>query len=144
MAEPKHDEPDEIVIVDKHGTHLHGVAVLLDSDDIVREQTAGFVHFLRDYAVVGLAVGFIIGQQAQTVVKQLIDSFVTPLLNFIIGQDIQHKSFAIGNGTHEATIAWGKFLYVLLDFAIAMVFIYAIVKLFRFDKLAHKKAEAKK
>jgi large conductance mechanosensitive channel len=139
MTEEKTRQEEEVIIVDKHGKHHRGVAVLLDSDEVVREQYAGFVHFLRDYAVVGLAVGFIIGQQAQTLIKQLLDSFVTPLLTVIIGQNVQTKSFSIASGSHQATVAWGKFVYVFLDFACVMIFIYAVVKIFKFDKLLAKK-----
>jgi large conductance mechanosensitive channel len=139
MTEEKTRQEEEVIIVDKHGKHHRGVAVLLDSDEVVREQYAGFVHFLRDYAVVGLAVGFIIGQQAQTLIKQLLDSFVTPLLTVIIGQNVQTKSFSIASGSHQAAVAWGKFVYVFLDFACVMIFIYAVVKIFKFDKLLVKK-----
>jgi large conductance mechanosensitive channel len=139
MTEEHPRQEEEVIIVDKHGKHHRGVAVLLDSDEVVREQYAGFVHFLRDYAVVGLAVGFIIGQQAQTLIKQLLDSFVTPLLTVIIGQNVQTKSFSIASGSHQATVAWGKFVYVFLDFACVMIFIYAVVKIFKFDKLLVKK-----
>lgn len=119
--------------------HDKYASVLLEPDDLVREQVGGFVNFLRDYAVVGLAVGFIIGLQAQTVVKQLVDSFVTPLLTVIIGQDVQDKTLSIASGNHHAEMAWGKFVYVLLNFIFVMIFIYAIVKLLKLDKLAKKK-----
>jgi large conductance mechanosensitive channel len=137
----KTPQPQEITVVDKHGQHHRGAAVLLDSDEVVREQYAGFVHFLRDYAVVGLAVGFIIGQQAQTLIKQLVDSFVTPLLTVIIGQNVQTKSFSIASGSHQATVSWGKFVYVFLDFVCVMIFIYLLVKLLKLDKFVQRKVK---
>jgi large conductance mechanosensitive channel len=140
MAEkPKPQEGDHVVIVDKHGKHHHGVAVVLDTDDVVREQAQGFTNFLRDYAVVGLAVGFIIGQQAQTLIKQVVNSFVTPLLDVIVGASLQHKSFTISLGSNHASVTWGQFLYVLIDFLFVMVFIYFVVKLLRLDRLDKKK-----
>lgn len=119
----------------KHAEHEH--------DDLVREQVDGFVHFLRNYAVVGLAVGFIIGQQAQTVIKQLIDSFITPLLNVLIGENFQKKAFIITAGSHHESVTWGKFVYVLLNFVFVMIFIYGLVKLFKLDKLVVKKKTKK-
>src|SRR4051812_35701785 len=63
----------------------HTVTVLLDADDVVREQVSGFIDFIREHAIVGVAIGFVVGTQAQAVVKQLIDSFITPGLNLLIG-----------------------------------------------------------
>jgi large conductance mechanosensitive channel len=140
MTETQHtEEGDHVVIVDKHGKRHHGVAVLLDSDDVVREQVGGFMHFLRDYAVVGLAVGFIIGQQAQGVIKQLVDSFVTPVLDVMFGSSLQNESFRLVLGANHATVAWGKFVYLLLEFVVVMIVIYAAVKFFKLDRLAVKK-----
>jgi large conductance mechanosensitive channel len=128
VEDPEHGE------LNKKPKHHH---LEIEPDDLVREQVGGFVHFLRDYAVVGLAVGFIIGQQAQFLIKQLIDSFVTPILNVLIGESVQSKSFTISSGDHSGEITWGKFIYVLFNFVFVMIFIYLVVKLFKFDK--HKK-----
>jgi len=137
MEQPKKAEP--VVVIDKHGKRHHKMIVLSESDDLVREQVGGFLNFLRDYAVVGLAIGFIIGQQAQFVIKQLVDSFITPVINFLIGAKVQDKVLEIGSGNHSASIAWGKFLYVLLNFVFVMIFIYAMVKILKLDKLIKPK-----
>jgi hypothetical protein len=39
------------------------VTILDEPDEVVKRQVGGFVHFMREKAVVGLAVGFIVGQQ---------------------------------------------------------------------------------
>jgi large conductance mechanosensitive channel len=132
-------EGEKVTIVDDHGRHHHGVAVILDSDDVVRDQFGGFMEFLRDYAVVGLAVGFIIGQQAQSLIKQLVDSFVQPVLDIFIGSHLQTRAFSISLGDNHAHVTWGKFVYILLDFIFVMIFIYATVKLLKLDKLVAKK-----
>jgi large conductance mechanosensitive channel len=125
-------------------TKPHHHLDLSESDELVREQVGGFVHFLRDYAVVGLAVGFIIGVQAQTVIKQTVESFITPLLNVLVGENFQDKSLSVSLGENSSKLAWGKFLYVLLNFVLVMLFIYALVKLFRLDKLNKKDHPKKK
>lgn len=122
--------------------HPH-VTVLLDSDDIVREQVGGFVNFLREYAVVGLAVGFIIGLQAQTLMKQLVDSFITPMLSVWLGKDLINRQFTIGTGSNAVAFTWGKFIYALVSFIFVVFFIYLIVKLFKLDKFSKPK-KAKK
>jgi hypothetical protein len=76
---------DGIVRITQKPKKHHGVALVLDSDDIVREQVGGFTNFLREYAVVGLAVGFVVGQEANAVAKQLVASFIEPWLQAIFG-----------------------------------------------------------
>lgn len=123
-------------ITQPKGTKNRKVTVLLgEPQDYVREGVGGFVDFLREKAVVGLAVGFIIGQQAQTLIKQFVDSFVTPLLNVMVGDDLQNKAFSIGTGTNKAEITWGKFSYILVSFLFVLITIYVVVKLFKLDKL---------
>jgi large-conductance mechanosensitive channel len=137
-----HEHHEHVVVVDKHGKRRH--MVMVEPDDLVREQARGFLHFLRDYAVVGLAVGFIIGQQAQFLIKQLIDSFVTPLQNVLIGESVQNRSFAISSGDHSGEVTWGKFVYVLFNFIFVMIFIYVLVKLMKLDKLKDVDKKKKK
>ena len=111
--------------------HPH-ITVLLDHpEDAVREQVGGFVNFLREKAVVGLAVGFIVGQQAQAVVKQLVDSFINPPLNLIVGSRLQERAMHLG----KEKVTWGKFTYVLINFLFVLLAIYVIVKLLKLDKL---------
>lgn len=119
--------------------HKHVTVLFDDPDDVLRHQASGFTNFLRDYGVVALAVGFIIGLQAQTMMKQLVDSFLTPLLNLWLGNNLVNRSFTAGSSGHQVTFAWGKFLYAFISFLFVLFVIYLLVKLFRLDKLAKKK-----
>jgi len=111
------------------------VEVLLeDPDRLVRHQVGGFIDFIREHAVVGVAIGFIVGLQAQTLIKQLVTSFVTPLLNLIVGSGLQKKEWVI-DGKSSLAFAWGALVYSLIDFLFVLLFIYLIVKLFKLDKL---------
>ena len=77
------------------GNRKAKVTVLLEQpDNIVRGQVGSFINFLREHAVVGLAVGFIIGQQAQALIKQLVDSFVTPFINLWVGQGLMNRKIS--------------------------------------------------
>lgn len=121
-----------------HKHHYAPGSVILDpADDIVREQVGGFVTFMREHAVVGVAIGFIIGLQAQTLVKQLVTSFVTPLLTLIVGPNLEHKQW-VANSRAHTVFAWGEFLYTLADFLVVLLFIYLVVKIFKLDKLDKK------
>lgn len=120
--------------------HPHIRVVFDDPDEIVKRQVGGFVHFLREKAVVGLAVGFIIGQQAQAVIKQLVDSFISPVLNIIVGSKLQDRMLTIAG----ETFSWGKFAYVFINFLFILLSIYVIIKIFKLDKLDLPKDGAKK
>lgn len=122
------------------------IATILDEpDEAVKRQVDGFVTFLREKAVVGLAVGFIIGQQAQGLIKQLVDSFLTPFINAVVGTNLQDRKFALIPGSPETTISWGKFVYVAINFLLVLLAIYLIIKLFKLDKLdLPKEVKAKK
>ena len=95
----------------------------------------GFVSFLRDYAVVGLAVGFVIGLQAQNLVKALVSSFIDPAFNLLFGQALSQRSVVLHFHDRSASFTWGAFAFNLLDFLFVIAAIYAIVKIFSLDKL---------
>lgn len=95
----------------------------------------GFVAFLKDYAVVGLAVGFVIGLQAQNLVKVLVASFIDPAFNLLFGQALSQRAFALEWHGRTSTFTWGAFAYGLLNFLFVLAAIYALVKIFKLDKL---------
>jgi large conductance mechanosensitive channel protein len=109
----------------------------LDLVEIVQEvnPASGFFNFLREQAVVGLAVGFIIGTQAQTVVKQLVSSFINPLFTLFFGQAISDRAFSITFHGRTAVFDWGVFIYGLLNFIFVLLAIYLVIKFFKLDKL---------
>jgi large conductance mechanosensitive channel protein len=123
----------EKIVVGKH--HHRGVTVLLEPDELVREQATGFANFLRDYAVVGLATGFIIGQEANTVVKQLVASFIQPWLQVLFGSQLTTRVAILHHDHTPIQVQWGTFVYDLVEFFFVVVSIYLVIKLFRLDKL---------
>lgn len=95
----------------------------------------GFVSFLRENAVVGLAVGFVIGAQVQAVVKQLITSFIDPLFTLIFGQSLSQRTLTLHLNGKSADFAWGSFAYILIDFLFVLLAVYLIIKILKLDKL---------
>lgn len=138
-TQTEHGEVQVHMDKEMHREHPNMRVVFDDPQEIVREAAGGFINFLREKAVVGLAVGFIIGQQAQTVIKQLVDSFVTPIINMFIGSSLQNHAIMVGG----EKFAWGKFIYVLINFLLVILAIYTIIKLFKLDKLDLPKDQAK-
>lgn len=124
------------VVTRRHSRH--GVDVLLEPDDLVREQAVGFTNFLREYAVVGLAAGFIIGQQANGVAKQLVDSFIQPWLQVLFGTRLSTRVAIVHHGQTPIKFAWGAFIYALIDFFFVVLIIYLVIKLLRLDKFKKK------
>jgi large-conductance mechanosensitive channel len=107
-------------------------AVIVDSDI---NPVSGFVSFLREHAIVGLAIGFVIGTQVQGVVKQLIASFIDPLFKLLLGQALSQRTFTAHWHTRAASFGWGAFVYGLLDFLFVLATIYVVVKVLNLDKL---------
>jgi len=116
--------------------HSQTVATLLNSDELVKDQVNGFVDFIREHAVVGLAVGFIIGAQAQTVIKQLVTSFIDPVILLLFGgTQLNKRTITVHLFTNHADFAFGAMIYALINLFAVLVSIYILIKLFKLDKL---------
>ena len=119
------------------------VTIVGQTDDVVLKQVDGFANFLKEYAVVGLAVGFIAGQQANAVVKQLVDSFVNPFVQILFGTSLTDQTSTFHHGKDVVLLPWGKFLYVMLQFFFVLITIYAVIKLFKLDRFKKSDDKAK-
>jgi len=129
-----------VKLVPAKGRRGGPTTVQVEPDDVLREQVGGFTNFLREYAVVGLAIGFVVGQQANLAIKQLVDSFISPWLQLIFGTDFDSRAtFTIHHGSERIPVAWGAFVYAFIEFVFVAVSIYLIVKLLRLDKLKASK-----
>ncbi|HEY1835360.1 MAG TPA: MscL family protein [Candidatus Saccharimonadales bacterium] len=106
-----------------------------------RRPVSGFAEFLRERAVVGLAVGFVLGTQVQTVVKQFISSFVDPLFQLLFSGNkaLSSRTFTLHFDGRHANFGWGEVAYALLDFLFVAATIYVVIKIFKLDKLDKKK-----
>lgn len=82
----------------------------------------GFLNFIREQGVVGLAVGFLLGGAVSKLVTALISDLVNPLLGLILGAagNIKDASFDIGS----ATFMWGNFVSTIIDFAVIAAIVY--------------------
>ena len=116
------------------GKHKPNISVIVESEEAVQ----GFFGFLRENAIVALAVGFVVATQVQSLVKQLISSFIDPLFTLFLGEALSKRTLTLHFHTHTASFSWGSFVYNLLDFVFVLAAIYAIIKLFKLDKLDKK------
>lgn len=105
------------------------------------EFAGGFVEFLKDNAVVGVAIGFVIGLQAQSLMKQLIASFIDPAFTLFFGQALSQRTLTITVGERSASFTWGAFVYSLVSFIFVLAAIYLIYRVFKLNKLDKPKDE---
>ena len=97
----------------------------------------GFIDFIREKGVVGLAVGFILGGAVSKVVTALVTDIINPLLGLAMGAvgGLKTASFGIGS----AQILYGDLVSVVIDFLVVALVVYYGVKIFGFDKLDKQK-----
>ncbi|MBI2572453.1 large conductance mechanosensitive channel protein MscL [Candidatus Woesearchaeota archaeon] len=84
-----------------------------------------FKEFLAEYKVVGLAVAFIIGAAATTLIKSLVDNIIMPLITpFVPGGAWQTATFSLG----PIVIGWGAFVGAVINFIIIAFAVFLIAK----------------
>jgi large conductance mechanosensitive channel len=96
----------------------------------------GFINFIREQGVVGLAVGFILGGAVSKVVSSIVTDIINPLIGLALGAvgNFEEAYFSIGS----AKILWGSFVSTMVDFLIIALVVYFGVKLLKLDKLDKK------
>jgi len=97
----------------------------------------GFMEFIREQGVVGLATGFILGGAVSKVVSSLVTDIINPILGVFLGAVGGLETAALRLGTVE--IMWGSFVSVLIDFVVIALVVYYGVKGLGLDKLDKKK-----
>lgn len=118
----------------------HAVFVIQEANPV-----GGFVSFLKEYAIVGLAVGFAIATQVQAIVRQLISSFIDPLYALVFnGEKLSSKTFTLEWHERTQSFAWGAFIYTLIDFLFVIAALYLLIRFFKLDDFDKKKDKEEK
>lgn len=109
-----------------------------------KNQAIGFVDFVREQGVVGLAVGLAVGTAAGASVKQIVDGFINPIVGFLIGgvdlSKLNWIVFAPNKEGHGGLIlAWGSILSSMITLLATAFVIYWLVKAAKLDRLDKKK-----
>jgi large conductance mechanosensitive channel len=97
----------------------------------------GFLDFVREQGVVGLAVGFILGGAVSSVVKSIVEDVVNPILGLALGKvnGLMEATLMIGT----ATIKYGSLISTLINFLVVAGVVYFGVTSLGLDKLDKKK-----
>ncbi len=91
-----------------------------------------FLAFLKQYGVIGLAIGVIIGGKANALVTALVENLIMPLIGLIIpGGD--WRKLAIG------PVTYGPILGALIDFVIVAFIIFWFAKKVLKEETVEKK-----
>ncbi len=106
----------------------------------------GFVDFLREQSVVGLAIGLVIGAQVKSLADSLITNFINPLVGLLLPGTgaLDKKHFALTLNHKTAIFNWGTFTVTLLSFLTTAAVVYFVFKSLKLDRLTKKKDVSKK
>lgn len=105
--------------------------------------SSGFVKFLREQGVVGLAIGLAIGTAAGDTVKKLVTAFIDPLVQLIVGsqEGLQAASFTVEIAGRKGEFLYGAFISSLITLVAVALIVYGLVHFLKLDKLDSKKDE---
>jgi large conductance mechanosensitive channel len=95
-----------------------------------------FIEFLREYKVIPLAIAFIMGVAATSLITALVNDIIMPLINpLLMGGDWKNAIYQLG----PFAIKWGDFLAALINFIIIAFVIFLVAKyMFREEKVTKK------
>lgn len=93
----------------------------------------GFIQFIREQGVIGLAVGFILGGAVSSVVSSLVEDIINPLIGLFLTDSSTLAGFMVG------PVALGAFINVIIDFLIIAAVVYWIFRGLKLNRLDVKK-----
>jgi large conductance mechanosensitive channel len=108
----------------------------------VKTQVGGFLDFIRSQGVIGLAVGLAIGTAAGDTVRKLVEGFINPIVQFIVGSGdrLSTATWHVELFGRSADFAWGAALSSAITLLATALVIYWLVHVFKLDKLDKKKS----
>ena len=105
----------------------------------------GFVDFVREQGVVGVAVGLILGLASKSLVDSFVASFVNPIVGVVLGGSSLSSKFvciqSAGQDVCTSKVAYGLFVNDLISFIIIAFIVYFVVKILKLDKLDKPKTQ---
>jgi large conductance mechanosensitive channel len=93
----------------------------------------GFMTFIKEQNIVGLAVGLVLGTHAGNLVNSLVNNVFMPPIGLLLGSTEGLKGWTVAIGNTGASLALGAFLNDLINFIILAFVIYLVIKLLKLD-----------
>lgn len=85
----------------------------------------GLIDFLKEYSVIGLAIGVVVGQASKDLVDSLVKGVFMPMVELLVSRDKFDNLIFIIRGV---SFNIGSVLSSLLTFLIVMSLLYFVVK----------------
>ena len=87
-----------------------------------------------------MAIGLAMGTVASGTIKTIVEGFVTPAVNFVIGthDKLEAQVWQVDAWGRQATFRWGVALSSLITLVATIFVIYLIVHFARLDRLNKK------
>jgi large conductance mechanosensitive channel len=96
-----------------------------------------FMKFLKEYGVIGLAIGVIIGSKAGELVKAIVDGLLMPIVGLILPKDMAWETWVIQMG--GSTLKLGLILSGLVNFIIVAYLVFWFSKMVLKEEQVTKK-----
>ncbi len=102
---------------------------------------SGFIDFIRTQGIVGLAVGLAIGTVASGTVKTIVEGFITPIVQFLVGthDNLEQQTWHVELWGRTADFQWGAALSSVITLTATIFVVYILVKVAKLDQLDKKK-----
>ncbi len=107
----------------------------LTKDGVKKMQggASGFMAFIKEQNIVGLAIGLVLGTHAGALVNSLVNNVFMPPIGLLLGSAEGLKGWKIALGDTGAFLSLGAFLNDLINFVILAFVIYLVIKLLKLD-----------
>ncbi len=117
-------------------------------EKIVSKPLAGFMEFIREQGVVGLAVGLTLGTSVTVLVNSIVNSIVNPIIGALLpgSSSLSYKYICLDtvDGVCTNRLAWGAVVSAFISFLTIAALIYFVVKGLGLDRLDKKKPDTAK
>ena len=129
-------------------------AVILETVEAAREQLDkipvqragsplhGFINFVREQGVVGLAVGLILGVAAKSIIDSIVFNVFNPIIGVLTGGVKLSENFICIKSDATGCISkvnYGQLASDLISFFIILAVVYFVFKILKLDRLDKKK-----
>jgi len=108
----------------------------------IKGSVEGFVDFIRAQGVIGLAVGLAIGTAAGDTVRKIVEGFINPIVQFIVGSGdtLSSAVWHVELFSRQADFAWGAALSSAITLIATALVIYWLIHVFKLDRLDKRKS----
>lgn len=101
----------------------------------------GFIDFIREQGVMGLAIGLVLGTAVKSVVDSMVINLINPILGLVSGGSgskfddkyICLKTDELGACINKLT--WGSFIGSIISFLSIALVIYIVFKMLKLERL---------